>query len=122
MEQKLKCLGKVDVWEQMTVAELARALNLGIGKSVAMRFFTLNGRRSNKFFSFIADHVQEAMLYVKNAKNNRPDATIEDYQTLKEIAAKCGFKINPVSAPHKISTSSAPVSIAGKDFLWLVVS
>lgn len=32
VQQRLKSIGKVDVWTNMTVAELARNLKLGIGK------------------------------------------------------------------------------------------
>lgn len=56
------------------------------------------------------------MAYVKGANNKSPDATIEDFPTIKEIAGKCGFQVNPVLAPHKKPTTHEPVSIAGLEF------
>lgn len=59
----------------------------------------------------ITEHVQEAMLYVKNANDIEPNARLEDLQIIKEIANKCGFKVRTVSAPDtQKSTTDAIVS------------
>lgn len=52
------------------------------------------------------------MLYVKDAKNLEPNARLEDFQIIKEIAGKCGFKVRTVSAPGQKSTTESTVSTA----------
>lgn len=49
---------------------------------------------------FFLDELQEVLLYVPEVKDISPKATIESLHTLKEIAAKCGYKIRAVPSPN----------------------
>lgn len=57
------------------------------------------------------------MLYVKNANNIEPNARIEDFQTIKEIANKCGYNVRSTPAPAHKHTTDHAVSIAEYDFI-----
>lgn len=45
------------------------------------------------------EHVQEAMLYVKETPDIHPRTRLEDINVIKEIAKKCGMRIKIVAAP-----------------------
>ncbi|XP_037943312.1 translation initiation factor IF-2, mitochondrial-like [Teleopsis dalmanni] len=71
----------VDIWRYMTVDELAQTMSRPL------------------------EDIQEAMLFVKNAKNIEPEATLEDIKIIQEIVSKCGSKTRIVPAPdNKIET------------------
>ncbi|KAL1402781.1 hypothetical protein pipiens_005920 [Culex pipiens pipiens] len=65
----------VDIWRNMTVAELARSSQLDL------------------------EHIQEVMLYVKGAGSIEPEARLEDQKIVKEILQKCGLRMKIVAAP-----------------------
>lgn len=65
----------IDIWRNMTVKELSNSL----GKDL--------------------EHVQEAMLYVKEAPDIHPKTRLEDINIIKEIAKKCGTRIRIIAAP-----------------------
>lgn len=67
--------GVIDVWRNMTVENLAVALERDL------------------------EHVQEAMLYVKGANDLDPSARLADIKIIKEIANKCGMKTKIIAAP-----------------------
>lgn len=74
-KNKIQTSGVVDVWRNMTVAELAKSCELDL------------------------EHIQEVMLYVKGAGNIDPEARLEDQKIIKEIVTKCGLKMKIVAAP-----------------------
>lgn len=45
------------------------------------------------------EHVQEAMLYVKDSPDIHPRTRLEDINIIKEIVKKCGMRIKIVAAP-----------------------
>ena len=45
------------------------------------------------------EHVQEVMLYVKNAPDIDPANRLEDPIIIKDIVTKCGMKMKFVAAP-----------------------
>lgn len=47
------------------------------------------------------EHVQEAMLYVKDAPDIHPNTRLNDIIILKEIVKKCGMKMRIVAAPSQ---------------------
>lgn len=65
----------VDIWRNMTVKELAN----NAGRDL--------------------EHVQEAMLYVKDSPDIYPQTKLEDINIIKEIVKKCGMRIKIVAAP-----------------------
>lgn len=65
----------VDIWRNMTVAELAQSSKLDL------------------------EHIQEVMLYVKGAGSIEPEARLEDQKIVKEILQKCGLRMKIVAAP-----------------------
>lgn len=75
--------GTLDVWRNITVAEIAKVANLSV------------------------DHVQEVMLYVKGVTDFEPRTRIEDPKILKEIVEKCGFKMRVIAQP----TDSEPAEL-----------
>ncbi|KAJ6638505.1 Translation initiation factor IF-2, mitochondrial [Pseudolycoriella hygida] len=75
LKNKIKILRVADVWRNMTVKELADALERDI------------------------EHVQEVMLYVKEADNLEPSTVLNDMKIIREIALKCGQKTKIVTAP-----------------------
>uniref|UniRef100_A0A182RZ88 Translation initiation factor IF-2, mitochondrial n=1 Tax=Anopheles funestus TaxID=62324 RepID=A0A182RZ88_ANOFN len=74
-KNKPQTAGVVDIWRNMTVANLAQSCQLEL------------------------EHIQEVMLYVKGAGNIEGTARLEDPKVIKDIAAKCGFKTKIVAAP-----------------------
>ncbi|XP_050100278.1 translation initiation factor IF-2, mitochondrial isoform X1 [Anopheles aquasalis] len=74
-KNKPQLSGVVDIWRNMTVAELARSCQLEL------------------------EHVQEVMLYVKGIGSIESQARLEDPRVIKDIASKCGFKTKIVAAP-----------------------
>ncbi|XP_052888178.1 translation initiation factor IF-2, mitochondrial [Anopheles moucheti] len=74
-KNKPQTSGVVDIWRNMTVADLAQSCQLDL------------------------EHIQEVMLYVKGAGNIDGTARLEDPKLIKDIAAKCGFKTKIVAAP-----------------------
>lgn len=44
--------------------------------------------------------MQEVLLYIPDVKDISSTAQIESLHTLKEIAAKCGYKIRVVPSPN----------------------
>lgn len=47
----------------------------------------------------VLEHVQEAMLYIKDAPDIHPRTKLEDINIIKEIVKKCGRRIKIVAAP-----------------------
>lgn len=45
------------------------------------------------------EHVQEAMLYVKEAPDIHPRTRLDDIQIIKDIVKKCGARIRIVAPP-----------------------
>nr|XP_029734082.1 LOW QUALITY PROTEIN: translation initiation factor IF-2, mitochondrial [Aedes albopictus] len=88
-KNKIQTSGVVDVWRNMTVAELAKSCELDL------------------------EHIQEVMLYVKGAGNIDPDARLEDQKIIKEIVTKCGLKMKIVAAP----TTTVKEEIKDRDVL-----
>uniref|UniRef100_A0A8W7PP56 Tr-type G domain-containing protein n=1 Tax=Anopheles coluzzii TaxID=1518534 RepID=A0A8W7PP56_ANOCL len=74
-KNKPQTSGVVDIWRNMTVADLARSCQLEL------------------------EHIQEVMLYVKGAGSIDATARLEDPKVIKDIAAKCGLKTKIVAAP-----------------------
>ena len=68
-------LNIVDIWRYMTVKDLAVSADRDI------------------------EHVQEAMLYVKDAPDIHPRTKLEDINIIKEIVKKCGMRMKIVAAP-----------------------
>lgn len=52
-----------------------------------------------------AEHVQEVMLYIRDADNLEPNAKLEDMKIIREIAIKCGLKTRVVAAPTNNQTN-----------------
>lgn len=50
------------------------------------------------------EHVQEVMLYVKNAPDIDPRVRLEDPNIIKDIVTKCGMKMKFVAAPTNHGT------------------
>lgn len=48
------------------------------------------------------EHVQEAMLYVKDAPDIHPRSKLEDINIIKEIVKKCGKRIKIVADPSTL--------------------
>ncbi|XP_055587378.1 translation initiation factor IF-2, mitochondrial [Uranotaenia lowii] len=67
----------VDVWRNMTVADLAKTSSLSL------------------------EHIQEVMLYVKGAGSIEPKARLEDQKIVKEILSKCGLRMKIVAQPER---------------------
>jgi translation initiation factor IF-2 len=65
----------VDIWRNMTVKQLAE----NTGRDI--------------------EHVQEAMLYVKDSPDIHPRTKLEDINIIKDIVKKCGMRIRIVAAP-----------------------
>ncbi|XP_058455795.1 translation initiation factor IF-2, mitochondrial [Malaya genurostris] len=65
----------VDIWRNMTVADLAKTCRLEL------------------------EHIQEAMLYVKDVGSIDATAQIADPRIIKEIVKKCGMRTRIVAAP-----------------------
>lgn len=65
----------VDIWRNMTVKELAASAGRDL------------------------EHVQEAMLYVKDSPDIHPRTKLEDINIIKDIVKKCGMRIKIVAAP-----------------------
>ncbi|XP_053669741.1 translation initiation factor IF-2, mitochondrial [Anopheles nili] len=74
-KNKPQMLGVVDIWRNMTVADLAQSCQLEL------------------------EHIQEVMLYVKGASNIDARARLEDPKLIKDIAAKCGLRTKIVATP-----------------------
>uniref|UniRef100_A0A182J657 Uncharacterized protein n=1 Tax=Anopheles atroparvus TaxID=41427 RepID=A0A182J657_ANOAO len=74
-KNKPQMAGVVDIWRNMTVADLAQSCQLEL------------------------EHIQEVMLYVKGAGSIEAQARLEDPKVIKDIASKCGFKTKIVAAP-----------------------
>jgi translation initiation factor IF-2 len=65
----------VDIWRNMTVKDLADSAGRDL------------------------EHVQEAMLYVKDAPDIHPKTKLEDLNIIKDIVKKCGMRMKIVGAP-----------------------
>lgn len=83
----------------MTVQELANELNKDLGMLPLIQTFCI--------LIFIlsvsyTEHVQEVMLYIKDADNLEPTAILEDLKITREIAIKCGLKTKVIAAPNKV--------------------
>lgn len=57
-----------------------------------------------------SEHVQEVMLYIRDADNLEPNAKLEDMKITREIAIKCGLKTRVVAAPTTNSQGSVEES------------
>lgn len=91
----------VDIWRKMTVQELAKELNKDLGR-VILSLDTNPIIYLKKILIFLTEHVQEVMLYIKDADNLEPTAILEDLKITREIALKCGLKTKVIAAPNKL--------------------
>lgn len=63
---------------------------------------TRNKNANSKFNIYnclIAEEMQEVLLYFPQVRDIRPSAQIEDIHMIKDIAAKCGYKVRTVAPP-----------------------
>lgn len=56
------------------------------------------------FAAAATEHVQEVMLYIKDADNLEPTAKLEDLKITREIALKCGHKTKVIAPPSRTTT------------------
>ena len=110
LRAKIKAEAKVvRVWKNMTVLELAKAMEKDIGTNPQSK----NQSSSVLTTIFSADHVFEAMLYVNDADGyDQPWRRIDNIKVIQDIVKKSGMRCLIGGPPVSLETAAKQVQDA----------